>query len=425
MASMQFSATEKKLIFLSSLGGALEFYDFIIYIFLASELSELFFPAANHLASLIGVYAVFAVGYLIRPLGGIIFSHFGDKYGRKKTFVVTLIMMALPTFLIGLLPTYQNIGIKASLLLILLRLIQGLSVGGEIPGAVTFAGEHINPKSRGVCCALIFLGINIGLILGSMINVALFYFCTPEQVLSWGWRIPFIIGGLLGMVSFKLRRGLVETPIFKQHSATAKKNFFPIREVFANYKKEVFQGAALTWLDAVTVCLLFLYLPTYLTSILHYPKETINILNTIALILNSLLCITFGWLSDLFGRRRFLLLGSLCFVLFSYFFFYLLSLEQLAYVVIVMFSVSLLSACTSMYVCTIIELFPTSVRYTGMAITYNIGYAFFGGLTPLIATSLINTTHNNLSPSFYLILSAAICFFSALTLKNKHGQVLS
>nr|WP_272927953.1 MFS transporter [Legionella pneumophila] len=157
MAIINLSKTERKVIFLSSLGGALEFYDFIIYIFLASELSELFFPAANHLASLMGVYAAFAIGYLIRPLGGIIFSHFGDKYGRKKTFVITLILMALPTFLIGLLPDYKSIGIGAPALLILLRLIQGLSVGGEIPGAITFAGEHVNPKHRGVTCAIIFL----------------------------------------------------------------------------------------------------------------------------------------------------------------------------------------------------------------------------------------------------------------------------
>ncbi|HAT8179254.1 TPA: MFS transporter [Legionella pneumophila] len=424
MAIINLSKAERKVIFLSSLGGALEFYDFIIYIFLASELSELFFPATNHLASLMGVYAAFAIGYLIRPLGGIIFSHFGDKYGRKKTFVITLILMALPTFLIGLLPDYKSIGIWAPALLILLRLTQGLSVGGEIPGAITFAGEHVNPKHRGVTCAIIFFGINIGLILGSTISVLLIMTCSHEQILSWGWRLPFFIGGILGVVSFKLRKGLVETPLFKLDTYHSERPSFPIREVFCRHRKEIFQGVALTWLDAVTVCLFFLYLPTYLTSILHYPKETINILNTIALILNAFLCVAFGWLSDLFGRRIFLLIGSLSFIVFSYIFFYLLARDQIICVILVMLTVSILSACTSMYTCAIIELFPTSVRYTGMAITYNIGYAFFGGLTPLIATGLINTTHDILSPSFYLIISAIVCFLGASTIKNRHGQML-
>jgi len=427
MSVFKLPATNRKIIFLSSLGGALEFYDFIIYVFFANEFSELFFPRHNHLVSLMSVYATFAIGYLIRPLGGMIFSHIGDTSGRKKTFVATLLLMALPTFLIGLLPTYYMIGNWAPLLLMLLRLLQGLSVGGEIPGAITFAGEHVDPKQRGLTCAIIFFGINFGLVLGSGVSTCLSMVCSHEQILSWGWRLPFIIGGLLGVVSFYLRKQLTETPIFRdfQSQAHNKQVSFPIWEVLCRYRMQLFQGIALTWLDAVIVCLLFLYLPTYLTSILHYPKETINIINTITLVLNSIMLVVLGWLSDHFGRRKFLIIGALIFIVFGYGFFYLLAQQQIINVVIVMTIVALCSACiTGIYTCTIIELFPTAVRYTGMALSYNIGFAFFGGLTPLIATSLISFTGNILSPSFYLMVSATICLIGAATLKNKHRQAL-
>ncbi len=425
--SSKISSLDRKIIFLSSLGGALEFYDFIIYVFFASEFSELFFPSNNHFSSMMSVYATFAIGYLIRPIGGMIFSHIGDRYGRKKTFVATLLLMALPTFLMGLLPTYAMIGNNAAVLLILLRILQGLSVGGEIPGAITFAGEHVDPNRRGLTCAIIFFGINFGLILGSGISTLLSIVCTHEQILTWGWRLPFIFGGVLGVVSFYLRKQLTETPVFSDFQAKTQhvQARYPIVNVLSSYRMQLFQGIALTWLDAVIVCLLFLYLPTYLTSILHYPKETINIINTFTLILNAMMIIVIGWLSDYFGRRIFLIIGSLIFILFGYGLFYLLAQQQVIHVVIVMLIVAVCSACiTGIYTCAIIELFPTPVRYTGMALSYNIGFAFFGGLTPLIATGLINFTGNILSPSFYLILSATICLIGAITLKNRHRQQL-
>lgn len=423
MSRINLSPVDRKVIFLSSLGGSLEFYDFIIYVFFSSELSQLFFPKTNHLASLMEIYVIFALGYLVRPIGGLIFSHFGDKYGRKKTFVITLMMMALPTLFIGLLPTHATLGSWASLSLIILRLIQGLSVGGEIPGAITFAGEHVSAKYRGLTCAIIFFGINFGLILGSGVSALLMMVCSHEQILAWAWRLPFLFGGLLGIMSIHLRKKLTETPTFKLAQSYSNKPPFPILEVLRHHRLEIFQGIALTWLDAVITCLLFLYLPTYLTSVLHYPKEIINILNTFSLTLTAILFVGFGWLSDHIGRRIFLLIGSLSFSVFGYGFFYLLAQQQIVYVVIVMSAIALFSACISgIYTCTIIELFPTTVRYTGMALSYNIGYAIFGGLTPLIATGLIHLTGNILSPSFYLIASATVCFLGALTIKNK--QVL-
>lgn len=427
MLNARLSPVERKIIFLSSLGGALEFYDFIIYVFFANEFSLLFFPQQNHLASLMSVYATFAIGYLARPIGGILFSHIGDTKGRKQSFTATLLLMALPTFLMGLLPTYHTIGNWAPLLLIALRLLQGFSIGGEIPGAITFAGEHVNPSQRGLTCAIIFFGINFGLVLGSGVSTGLTMSLSHDQILAWGWRIPFIFGGLLGIVSFYLRNQLRETPVFKhfQSRIRSKTSQLPLRILLSNYRLELFQGIALTWLDAVIVCLLFLYLPTYMTSILHYPKDSINIINTLILILNSLMIVLAGWLSDLFGRRKFLVIGALSFVIFGYSIFYYIAQQNIITVAVVMTGIASFSALiTGIYTCTIIELFPTSVRYTGMALSYNIGFALFGGLTPFIATNLINITGNLLSPSFYLMISAMVCLIGALTLKSKHKQAL-
>ena len=426
MRKINLSKTDYKVIFLSSLGGALEFYDFIIYVFLAAELSQLFFPKENNLSALMSIYAIFAIGYLARPLGGIVFSHFGDKYGRKKTFVTSLLMMALPTFLMGVLPTYKTIGLWAPALMILLRLMQGLSVGGEIPGAITFTGEHVSPKSRGLSCSIIFFGLNAGLILGSAISLLLMMLYSHEEILSWAWRLPFLVGGLLGLLSINLRKKLVETPTFKQVENRLDKPAFPILEVLRHYRLALLQGIALTWFDAAIVCLFFLYLPTYLSSVLHYPKELMSILNTGAIILYSIVFVGVGWLSDHIGRRIFIFIGSLGFIFLSYGFFYLMAQQQLSYVVIVMTSAAILGGCiTGVYTSMIIELFPTPVRYTGMALSYNIGFAFFGGLTPLIATSLIEMTGNVLSPSFYLVLSALVCLLGTIGLKNKQGQALT
>jgi len=416
---------ERKVIFLSSLGGALEFYDFIIYVFFASTLGHLFFPTKNHLASLIGVFAVFAVGYLIRPLGGVLLSHFGDTYGRKKTFVSTLLLMALPTFLIGLLPTYNQVGVWAAIGLTFLRLLQGLSVGGEIPGAITFASEHVKPDKRGLTCSFIFFGINTGMLLGSLVSVLMTNYLSPEALLNWGWRIPFLLGGLLGVVSFYLRKRMAETPIFQAFYLKEEKRIIPFLKVIREHFPEVIQSIGLACLGAVVICLLFLFIPTYLSSILHYPKGIIESFNTINMIFFSFALVSAGWLSDTMGRRIFLLIGSIGFMTLGYALFFLLTRNNLPLVMMVMILISLLSACiVGVYPCVLIELFPTPVRYTGMAVSYNMSFGIFGGLSPLIATYLIHQTGNVLAPSFYLTGSAICCFIAALFLKNQNKKQL-
>ncbi|WP_392536431.1 MFS transporter [Legionella sp. 227] len=325
MHELRLSSSERKIIFLASLGGALEFYDFVIYVIFAPIISQVFFPETDPLASLMSVYAVFAIGYLIRPLGGIAFSHFGDKYGRKKTFIFSVILMAVPTVLIGFLPTYQHIGILSSILLIFLRLLQGLSIGGEIPGALTFACEHVNPRSRALACGVIFSFLNLGIFLGALISLILTNQLSNAQLLNFGWRIPFILGGLLGLFSFYIRKRLAESPLFLAFKNSTENRRIPFIEAITLYWRKILQGIGLTCLGSVMINLLFLYMPTYLSTILAYQKQQATLFNTINLGFFSLLLVFFCWYSARVGRKLVLLVGAIGFILLSHLLFIILA----------------------------------------------------------------------------------------------------
>ncbi|MCW8419426.1 MFS transporter [Fluoribacter dumoffii] len=413
---------ERKVIFLASLGGALEFYDFIIYVIFAPIISQIFFPKTDKLASLMSVYAVFAIGYLIRPLGGIAFSHFGDKYGRKKTFIFSVILMAVPTVIIGFLPTYQHIGIWSSILLIFLRLLQGLSIGGEIPGALTFTCEHVNPRARGLACGVIFSLLNLGIFLGALISLILTSQLSNDQLSSFGWRIPFIFGGLLGIFSFYIRKRLAESPLFLAFKSSAENNRMPFIEAVTLHWRKILQGIGLTCLGAVMINLLFLYMPTYLSTILVYPKQQATLFNTLNLGFYSLLLIFFCWSGDRIGRKLILLIGVVGFIILSYFLFILLSWQTTFSLITALAIFAILSSSIMVYPSLLVDLFPVSIRYTGIAISYNLAFAFFGGLTPFIATYLVESLNTKLAPSFYLVFSALLCFVALLSLKKLYRE---
>lgn len=422
MQELKLKPSERKIVFLASLGGALEFYDFVIYVIFAPIISQTFFPETDKFAALMSVYAVFAIGYLIRPLGGIVFSHFGDKYGRKKTFIFSVILMAVPTLLIGFLPTYQQIGIFSSILLIFLRLLQGLSIGGEIPGALTFTCEHVEPRSRALACGVIFSFLNFGIFLGSVMSLILTNLLSNEQLLSFGWRIPFVFGGCLGIFSFYIRKQLSESPLFIAFKNTAEQTRVPFIEAISGYWRKILQGIGLTCLGAVMINLIFLYMPTYLSTILAYSKEQATLFNTINLAFYSLLLIFLCWCGDRFGRKLILLIGASGFILLSYFLFTTLSMQTTQSLIIALSIFGFLSSFIMVYPSLLVELFPVSIRYTGIAISYNLAFAFFGGLTPFIATYLIKTYNNNIAPSFYLIFSALFCFIAVLTIKKLYTE---
>jgi MFS family permease len=423
---MAFTQEQKKIILLTGLGGALEFYDFIIFVFFAKTLGNLFFPSSNSIISLIASWSLFAVGYLMRPLGGIILGHMGDRIGRKKTFLITLAGMAIPSLLIGILPSYQTIGIFAPILLILFRLLQGFCVGGEIPGALVFITELTPTKNRALVCSLIFLGVNSGLLLGSLLSTLLTHVMEPKTLLAWGWRLPFCLGGVLGIFGFYLRRQLHETPLFLALQTMREQESIPLREILAKYSLQVGQGALLTGLGAVLVSLCFLFMPTYLSTFFHYKFDELMMLNTTLIFIYSFFPILLGYYADKWGYLKIFRCGALGLLLFSYPLYALFAWKSFYWVIFGTFILTGLgSLVISVFTSILVGLYPTPVRYTGVALVYNVGFAIAGGLTPLVVTWLIHTSGNRLIPSIYLMGFAGFAFLVSFFMRETRGVALS
>ncbi|MES2141597.1 MAG: MFS transporter [Pseudomonadota bacterium] len=422
---MLFTQEQKKTILLTSLGGALEFYDFIVFVFFAKTLGTLFFPSSDSFVSLMASWSLFAVGYLMRPLGGIILGHLGDRIGRKKTFLITLIGMAMPSLLIGLLPVYQTIGILAPVLLILFRLLQGFCVGGEIPGALVFITELTPTQNRALVCSLIFFGVNSGLLLGSVIAALLSHFMAPKVLLTWGWRLPFCLGGVLGILGVYLRRQLHETPLFLQLQKLKKQSSFPLKEILSKYSVQVGQGALLTSLGAVTVSLFFLFMPNYLSTFFHYPFDSLMGLNSILIFTCSLFSILISYYADQHGYLKLFRFGALGLLLFSYPLYALFAWKSFYWVVLAtLLLTGMGSLVISVFTSILVGLYPTSVRYTGVALVYNLGFAIAGGFTPLLVTWFIQVTGNRFVPSVYLMGFSGFAFLVSLFMYETRGVAL-
>ncbi len=409
-----FSQAQKKLLFLSALGGVLEFYDFVIYAFLTPYLSKEFFPTQDHTLSLIMTFATFSIGYLVRPLGGIIFGHFGDKLGRKKTFTFSILIMALSTLSIAFIPSYAVIGIAAPFILITGRILQGLSLSGEIPGALTYVSESM-PEKKGFACGIIFFSLILGIGFGSLI-LAMLQACFTEQVLLiWGWRIPFVIGGIFGLLSYFLRRQLKESQLFlKIKNETAR---FPIMDVLLKAPRNCLLACFLTGSSAAAPTLLLLFTPTYITSVLNISSNSYVWWNTVAVFLAAFFSFVLGLLADKTNLK------ALCFIV-------LVSTIILAYPIFIIFSNYFDFYFIALFMCAFLagayggsipgflpELFATSYRYSGIALSYNVGFAIFGGLAPLVAMILINKTNSVTSPALYLVCISALAGIALYFLK--------
>lgn len=407
ISEKKLTRNELKTFLISSLGGALEFYDFVVYIYFSTIISSLFFELSSPLANLILTYSVFATGYLARIAGGLIFSHYGDLTGRKNSFTLTVFLMAAPTFLIGILPTYAQIGISASILLFFCRFAQGLAIGGEIPCSITFIYEHAQKSYRGLAVGLLFAGIIFGIFLGSSAGYLCTKYLDSVQLNSWGWRVPFILGGLLGLVGVYLRKYLKETPVFIQMEKEQIK--LPIKIVFKSHKFSLLKTASAIWLVAVAVTLFLLYLPNYLITYFNFNLQDILKINTFAVLIYAILIIIFGLLCDLIDPKKILITAALLFAIFTLPIFNEFSPNNFKAIYICYTFVAVVNAAaTAAAIYLLAKSFPVEIRYTGTAFSYNLAFGIFGGFTPLICTSLIEKTRLNTSPAYYIILVAVI-----------------
>lgn len=404
-----------KTLSLAALGGALEFYDFIIFVFFAVVIGELFFPAdIPEWLRQFQTFGIFAAGYLARPLGGIIMAHFGDLIGRKRMFTLSIIMMALPTLLIGLLPTYAVLGIAAPLLLLLLRILQGAAIGGEVPGAWVFVAEHVPARRIGVACGTLTAGLTAGILLGSLVATAINRGMSPSEVSDWGWRLAFVLGGVFGIVAMYLRRWLHETPVFAEMQANkALAEELPLKTVLRSHKGSVVISMLLTWLLSAGIVVVILMTPTYLQKVHGISPADALTANSLAILALTLGCIIYGRLIDALGSGPTFMLGSLLLAGASYAFYHGLASDTSQLVplyVLAGFAVGIVGAVP--YV--MVNAFPAVVRFSGLSFSYNVAYAIFGGLTPMLVTLWMKSDMQ--APSHYVVSLSVLGFAIGLWL---------
>ena len=391
-----------KTLMLAALGGALEFYDFIIFVFFAVVIGKLFFPPdMPEWLRQAQTFGIFAAGYLARPLGGIVMAHFGDLFGRKRMFMLSIVLMALPTLLIGLLPTYAVIGIWAPIALLALRVLQGAAIGGEVPGAWVFVAEHVPLRNVGLACGTLTAGLTGGILLGSLVATAINTFYTPDEVLSAGWRIPFIIGGVFGLFAVWLRLWLQETPVFREMQAQQElAKELPLKTVLRAHRPAVILTMLMTWLLSAAIIVMILMTPTLVQKLYAIPAAVALQANSIATLFLSLGCIVFGVLADRYGAGRVLMAGCVMLGLSSALFYQQMqsapqNINELY--ALCGFCVGVIGVVPSVAV----KAFPPAVRFSGLSFSYNVAYAVFGGLTPVLVSMLLPI--DPLAPAHYVV----------------------
>lgn len=416
----------RKIIIAGMLGNGLEWYDYALYAYTTLIISKLFFPTGDETVHLLATLGIFAVGFVARPFGGIFFGVIGDKFGRRKALVLSIFMMAIPTGCIGLLPTYDQIGILAPILLTLIRVLQGLSLGGAFSGSMTFLVEHAPAHQRGLVGSTSVISLVIGFMLGSVVSLAVKSTMTDVQYESWGWRIPFLLGVAIGMIGFYIRKHCDESPSYETAKREGTLSGTPVRDVFKFEMAHVVQAIGIY----ITVTMPFYLLSAYFMT---YSENTLGRSHNEALLLNFvnmsilLVCAPLSaWISDHVGRRKVLGATAVAYLLVAYPVFSMLQqpdfgtilLAQAIFAIVVGFYIGPVPAL-------LVEIFPTRVRYTGMSLSYNISAAVFGGTAPMVCQWLINTTGSGYSIAYYVMGCAVVSLVSLYYYRDRHAEPLA
>ncbi|MGW1141432.1 glycine betaine/L-proline transporter ProP [Streptomyces zhihengii] len=423
-------AAVKRAVKAASLGNAMEWFDFGIYSYLAVTIGHVFFPSGNDTAQLLSSFATFAVAFLVRPLGGMFFGPMGDRIGRKKVLALTMILMAVGTFAIGLIPSYSVIGFWAPVLLILFRLVQGFSTGGEYGGASTFIAEYAPDKRRGFFGSFLEFGTLAGYVGAAGLVTALTALLGDAAMEDWGWRVPFLVAGPLGLVGLYLRLRLDETPAFQKledESAHASEAADAVEtstkgdlaKIFRQYWPTLILCIALVGAYNITDYMLLSYMPTYLSDELGY-SETHGLLILLGVMVALMAVINqVGRLSDRFGRKPLLMTGMLGFLFLSAPAFLLIGQGSIPAVIAGMLMLGLSLVCLlGTMSAALPALFPTQVRYGSLSVGYNLSASLFGGTTPLVITALISLTGSNMMPAYYSMAAALVGVIAVACMKE-------
>jgi MFS family permease len=410
-----------RIVLLASLGGTLEFYDFVIFGIFARDIAEAIFPASSAIASLMASFAAFAVGYLARPIGGIVLSHYGDRYGRRRVFLWSVFVMSGATLGMGLVPSFAQWGVAASLLMVVLRVVQGFCLGGELPGALTYVVETA-PRQAPLVCGFVFAFVTFGVATATGVSVGVRTFLPPELIPLYGWRLAFILGGLGGILSFVFRRTLEESPEFERMKGLASKQ--PFSELLRTHAPQVLVGTSLV---AGTGCfngLFFSYLPAYLSAVLKYDPRQAVLSQTVGVLASALGIFLAGWVAGRVAPRYLLRAGVGLLALLAVPFYTALVDRSVDLTLICVVAGLCAGLTNGTFAVMLTDLFPTRIRFTGVALVFNVGFTLFSGMAPLVATSLIGQTGQPQAPGYLMAACALIALVGSLWAPRYGGAVL-
>jgi MHS family proline/betaine transporter-like MFS transporter len=404
--------------FAGSVGNLLEWYDFAVFGYFAPFISTQFFPAADPVAGLINTFGVFAAGYLMRPIGGVLFGQIGDRLGRARALQLSVLVMAVPTTLIAVLPTHAQVGVLAPVLLVVMRLAQGLSIGGEFIGSCCYLVEAAPAGRRGLFGSWSVFGTVGGMLLGSAVATLMHALLSLEELHAWGWRLPFLGGLLVGIVGWRMRRGLAETPEFARLQDAGRIEARPGLHALREMPLRVLQVSGMVLLFGAAIYMLFIWMPTYLTHFVKPPTPHALLINTLCMVLLIAAMPVAGLLADRFGYKTVLAAATLAtgVVVYPLFVWIDSGTSIAAGVALAIFALTNAGLQGAMPVA-MADMFPARLRFSGMAIGYNVTLAIVGGTAPLVATWLIKTTGQLTAPAWYLIVIAAITFAVTLTVQ--------
>jgi len=420
-AGQDLSVLRRRAILSCVVGNFFELFDFAIYGFFAASIGRAFFPATNPAVSLLSSFATYGVGFIMRPVGAIVIGAYGDRHGRKAALVLTVTIMATATALTGLIPGYATIGVLAPALLVLCRLVQGFSTGGEWGGAAAFLVEYAPEGKRGYFGSWQQFSVGLGLLAGSGAAYALTTFMDPASLALWGWRVPFVFGFLLAPVGYYLRSRVGETPAFERTLARHEVAASPLRLALTIHRAKVLTGLGLTVIWTVSSYLFLTFMPSYVTQTLHMPASVALASNTVAILILTVLTPLMGALSDRIGRRKMLLTSAIGYLVLSYPLFLLVTERRdfLGLAIAQAVAAVLLAIFSGPGPALLCEMFPTSVRYTSLSLGYNVAVAVFGGFAPFIAIALVQWTGDPIAPTYYVMAAALVSTLVILRVKDR------
>ncbi len=416
----------RKVLTASFIGNFVEWFDYASYGYFATVIAVVFFPDIAPSAALMATFAVFAISFVIRPIGGIIWGSIGDKVGRRTALSWSILIMSGATTAIALLPGYAQIGMLAPALLLLIRMVQGFSASGEYAGAASFIAEYSPVRKRGFYTSIVPASTAAGLLAGSLMSATLFWLLSDAQMQSFGWRLPFLLGLPLGLVGLYIRLRLEDTPKFRELEQRHHVEAMPVRELFRDYRRQILIAFGVTCLNAVGFYLILSYMPTYLITEMGMGESESFLAASISLAVYIGLIFLMGILSDRFGRKTALITASLLFMALTVPLFSLLGGASFGTIILIQIAFGALLTINDGTLPTFLtEIFPTKVRFSGFAFSFNSANALFGGTAPFVATWLIALTGSKMAPAWYLVAAAAVALVAMVASRETAGKPLA